>query len=472
MKLPKYVRKTSTRSTALYYDRHVPKDLINVAGKPKVRIPLGLTEDAAGSAILKAAEDAKAEFDALVAMWQKSDALSDDDSALEALAIAALRKAGHSPGGNLKSKVWIPDEIGDEDERDRITRDLLDAMTEDATKHIDTRTKTGKAIKAKAREAFNKAGRKRRVTIEQLWLEYFNEKSDDWDKRARQRAETIGKRFLTMTGNFAVNQEDALERIHAGLDEFVQVRLSEVEASSVKRQMNVWLAALRRGARRYRLNWNIVPPDIGKIKNQARAVIEPSDQHIVIENADSPVGVLWLLSMTCATMQSEIARLNLDDALATLSDDQPHLVFEGKLKTKARTRICPVVVRPDLIIAHLPALHEWLNEVTESNVAHVAKNHIRSILPHNDRLTLHCGRHTYKAAAIQASANPFHTSLIAGWSFGGFRESDHAIAYGREAISQGETLKALTKTQKQIWSHLISRKSGRAKVVSIKRKRR
>jgi len=314
-------------------------------------------------------------------------------------------------------------------------------------------------VKERARMALIKGMGKKRRRISDLWAAWFSDVGERQSERVRAKYAKYGKHLLTITGDHYVDAPDALDQIHRGMDEYVDLKLSEGAGKpGIEKALNLWCAAMRRGSKTHRLRWMIEPPSLTHIKHRVKQkdTLDNDQQMLLVEYADCLEGALMLLELQTACMQSEVKSLDLKKALKSLSHSTPYLLFneDGEGKTEARRRASPITVRPDLIRKWLPEIHDYVNRVTESQVSRLLTNWLTDL--YGTHLTPHgAGRHTFKATALAAAANPMHVAMIAGWSTGGVSLSDHMSRYGRAAIEKSEQLKALSETSRMMFNHLV-----------------
>lgn len=471
---PQYVRPIG--GNALYYDRVIPKRLHSLTSERRIRIPLGLDSDAPQKSIQRSTLDAQEEYEARIALLDSSspDLLGDDK--MNHLVTALLRKLGAQPGlpgarfepldpDNLEHfRGWsIFDADGVEHVIDPDSPDLLASLQSlargVAAGNILGTVDADPVVKERARKALIKGMGKKRRRISDLWNTWFEDVGGRQNERVRAKYQKYGNDLLILTGDHYVDAADALDQVHRGMDEYVELKLSEGAGKpGIEKALNLWCAAMRRGSKTYRLRWMIEPPSLSHIRHRVKVkdTLDDEQQTLLVEHADSFEGALMLLELQTACMQSEIASLNLKKALKSLNHSTPYLLFneDGEGKTEARRRASPVTVRPDLIRQWLPEIHEYLNRVTEAMVSKRLTKWLTDL--YGTHLTPHgAGRHTFKATALAAGANPMHVAMIAGWSTGGVSLSDHMSRYGRAAIEKSEQLKALSETSRMMFDHLV-----------------
>jgi len=474
MDFPKYVRPIG--GNALYYDRVIPKRLHALTSERKIRIPLNLDSDAPLKAIQRASLDASEEFESRIALLDSSSAetLTDDQMAHNVTAL--LRKLNAQPGlPGVRFEQLNPDDLerfrgatvidadGVEHVIDPDSPDLMASLQSLsrglAAGDILAGVEADPIVKERARMALIKGMGKKRRRISDLWAAWFSDVGERQSERVRAKYAKYGKHLLTITGDHYVDAPDALDQIHRGMDEYVDLKLSEGAGKpGIEKALNLWCAAMRRGSKTHRLRWMIEPPSLTHIKHRVKQkdTLDNDQQMLLVEYADCLEGALMLLELQTACMQSEVKSLDLKKALKSLSHSTPYLLFneDGEGKTEARRRASPITVRPDLIRKWLPEIHDYVNRVTESQVSRLLTNWLTDL--YGTHLTPHgAGRHTFKATALAAAANPMHVAMIAGWSTGGVSLSDHMSRYGRAAIEKSEQLKALSETSRMMFDHLV-----------------
>lgn len=490
MDLPKYVR--TMKGNALYYDRAVPTRLHGLSTERRIRIPLGLQSDAPPKTIERAALDASEEYDARIALLDASDVHMLQDDVVAHNVAALLRNLQVEPGMPQVRMVNIDgSELDDESMRGQ------GMFADDGSFHyvgteeespdyaaaVDSMVKTVQAVnilheveahpivKEAAKKALIKGMGKKRKRISDLWAAWFNDVMAEKSEREQKRYQRYGTDLLVLTGDHHVDAPDALDHIHRGMDEYVELKLSEGKGKpGIEKALNLWCAAMRRGSKTNRLRWLIEPPSLSHIKHKVKpkGTLDDEQQKTLLENAGCLEGALMLLELQTACMQSEVASLNLKKALKSLKHSTPYLLFneDTEGKTEVRRRVSPVTVQPEIIAKWLPEIHEWLNSVTESAVSARLSAWLSDL--YGTHLTPHgAGRHTFKATAMAVAANPMHVAMIAGWSTGGVSLSDHMSRYGRAAIEKSEQLRALSETSRLMFANLVD--EAPANVVPLKK---
>ena len=466
--LPKYVR--SDKGDALYYIRFVPTRLQRLTTERKIQIPLDCTESSSTKSILEATGRASEEFDARMKLIEGTSLEAATDDVLEAAVIALLRKLDKKPGAfaNLEFK---PTKDLSKKQIEAIKKQAAEQMTDSLLDGVDANP----LVKEKARQALLKGSRKKRKRISDFWAEWFKAAMDGKSDRERKRYDTVGKNLLTVTGDGYVDAADAEDRLHAGMDAWVDEQIALKKGKpGIQKALNLWLAAMRRGAKKNRLRWALVPPDLSAIRHRVKQkdTLDQQQQVLLADSADCLHGALCLLQLQTAAMQSEVARLDLKKALKSLNHSTPYLLFneDEEGKTANRRRASPVMVRPEIIRKWLPEIHEWLNSVTESNVSKKLSDWLTDLL--DEKYTAHgAGRHTFKSQALAVAANPLHVAEIAGWATGGLQIGQHMVStYGRSAIERSEQLQALANTSRLMFAHMVD--EAPANVVPLKKSKK
>ena len=487
--LPKYVR--TENADALYYVRTVPTRLQSLTPERKIRIPLDCTRSSPTKAILEATGRAAEECEARMKLIESSSPETLSDDVVEANVAALLRKLNAQPG--LPNARFVPT---DPDDLERFrgatvidadgVEHVIDPDSTDLMASLQSLTRGVKAgelladvdanpvIKERARQALIKGSRKKRKRISDFWGEWFADVMDNKSEREKKRYATVGRNLLLATGDCYVDAADAEDRLHAGMDAWVDEQIAERKGKpGIEKALNLWLAAMRRGAKKNRLRWALVPPDLSTIRHRVKQkeTLDTEQQALLAESADCLLGALALLQLQTAAMQSEVARLDLKKAMKSLKHSTPYLLFneDDDGKTANRRRASPVMVRPEVIRKWLPEIHEWLNSVTESNVSRMLGEWLTDLF--GSKYTAHgAGRHTFKAQALAVAANPLHVAEIAGWATGGLQIGQHMVStYGRSAIERSEQLQSLANTSRLMFSHLVEEPP--ANVVPLKKKK-
>jgi hypothetical protein len=474
MDYPQYVRPIG--GNALYYDRVIPKRLHSLTSERRIRIPLGLDSDSPQKAVQRATLDAQEEYESRIALLDSSSTETLSDDQIDQNVAALLRRLSAQPGlPTVRSVPINPDDLeywrgkkvidadGVEHVIDPDSPDIMASLQSMArgiaAGEILAGVDADPVIKERARRALIKGSKKKRRRISDLWQAWFQDVGERQNDRVKAKYAKYGQDLLSLTGDHYCDAADALDHVHRGMDEYVEQKLSEGAGKpGIEKALNLWCAAMRRGSKANRLRWMIEPPSLSHIRHRVKQkdTLDDEQQKVLLDNADCLEGALMLLELQTACMQSEVASLDLKKALKSLNHSTPYLLFneDGEGKTEARRRASPVTVRPDLIRKWLPEIHEYLNRVTESQVSKLLTNWLTDLF--GTHLTPHgAGRHTFKATALAASANPMHVAMIAGWSTGGVSLSDHMSRYGRAAIEKSEQLKALSETSRTMFDHLV-----------------
>ena len=492
MALPKYVR--TIGGTNLYYDRGVPKKLWDFTTQRRIRIPLDVTASDSMRAIFEATGRASDSYDRQLRVIENSDAVIGSEEHLQEAVNTVLKKVGAKSGAAAggKVKTAVP---GKEELLERLTAEgvltlngkkltvtdtdnLFSALAEvigdaRADALLEPVKDEHPAVLAGARQALKSQRRQERLKLSDLWLSYLagrvkryeeSGKSPQQVARDSKKLADLGERFMAHIGDVYVDAPHAADQIHAGLDAYVDAELLRCKPSSVQRRLNDFIAAIKQGVRKKRLQLQITPPDVGKIVSAQKATMSAAQQVELLMKADCMEGALCLLLLQCGGMQSEVQAIDLDEGMRTLQMPVPYLMM-GK-KTEARKRATPVAIGTAHIVKHFPAMHEYVNSVTESAVSHRLATWLQSNI--GPDLTAHCGRHTLKAQAVAKNANPLHVVMIAGWGYGGVKMSDKIVNYGASAIEDSDILQALTETSRQMFPHLVD--AAQPNVTPIRRK--
>jgi integrase len=307
-------------------------------------------------------------------------------------------------------------------------------------------------------------------TNAELWDEYIAERKLDTSTREGKRIQGCWDRFIEIAGDTLIS-ESTLDHIHAGLDAFVEQKLTDGQAvSAIRRNLSEPLAALRRGSAVYRLGWVIEPARLPKYQSKGKRTLNYEQQRVLLDACrdwDDGIAACILLMLQAGAMPSEVKRLDFEQDVHL--EGLPYVIFRGGdsgvTKTEARKRIAPVVLEAQLIARHLEETIQWLNSVTDSTPSATIKKRLKSVL--GEGYTGHCLRHTLRSNCAAVSANPFAVASIAGWKTPGSGLSDIMLNYGKEGLQTSETLLNLQQESLKIHRHLLPQEASN--VIPIRR---
>jgi len=460
-KLPKYVR--IVKGARLRYQRDYPTLLQKVIGKKTFTYPLKVAVGAPDSEINKSVLDATRAFELAVKMAQTSDPESFGLAELDLAALEYLRRNNLQPAQFLREELSGDDlqrlQAGSEDYVDRFT------LAEDSLPdfhRVYMRTKEGLSLSFEDKVvnlAWSKLVDRLKAsprTLNQLWEEYFKDKWPDPTKREAIRDAGRWSRWIAEAGDAAVSS-DTLNHIHDGLDRFVQKRSLEVKQSSIKRDMNVVISALRKASRKYRFGWVIEPPPLSQEPSKQKKVLTRENQRVLVEHCyqlsdkrQQMIASVVLVMLQCGGMPTEVLRLKEDSV--DLSSSIPYLVIKGVTKTRMRPRIVPIVLGKSFLGKHLNEAIQWMSSLVDPSAA--INNFLGAVFKEGS-FTGHCLRHTFEVNSQSVGAHLGHVALIGGWSGNRVGVSEVMLDYGAEGLRQSEILSALHDTSVKIHAHLL-----------------
>ncbi|NRQ00833.1 site-specific tyrosine recombinase XerC [Marinobacterium sp. xm-d-530] len=452
-----------TRTNKLYYQRAYPTKLRELAGKKNFTYSLGLSTEATDRDLKKAVLQADELFDIECRVIQNSNVSAYTSDDVDKLAKLILKKAGVEPDITETHQQYVYDPesstpyfaaelILGEQELDRIGRkiDADQALTveELARKRAFTLLVTKKG--------------KRPVTLSKLWDEYLIHRGLDLNSRNGSKANRYWLNWLSIIGEQYATR-DLNDSIAISLQDYADKRATEVnESSSVERELNDIIAALRFGSKKHRLLWAIERPYVRPTPKKPRKPLTVTEQKSLVTSLflhknmslyEGRIATLILLYLQSGMMSSEVARLKEDDI--SLDSEVPYILIRNATKSEARKRLVPVVLGRKIIHKYLIETIEWLNRVTETTPSAAMKKTIRT-LSGNSNATGHCLRHSFKMNAQASGADVLSIASIAGWNDSKRSVSSHLLNYGHEGIESSEVVMSLYEANKNINKHLIS----------------
>ena len=451
-----------TRTHKLYYQRAYPTKLRELAGKKTFTYSVGLSPDATEREITKAVLQADELFDIECRVIQNSDVSAYTSDDIDKLAKLILKKTGVEPDITETHQQFVYDPesntpyfaaelILGENELDRIGR-KLDAnqplsIDELARKRAFTLLVTKKG--------------KQPITLSKLWNDYLSHRGLDLNSRNGSKANRYWLNWLSIIGEQYATR-DLNDSIAMSLQDYADKRSMEVnESSTVDRELNDIIAALRFGSKKYRLLWAIERPYVKPTPKNTRKPLTLTEQKSLVSSLfsndnmssyEGRIATLILLYLQSGMMSSEVARLKDDDI--SLDGAIPYILIRNSTKSEARKRLVPVVLGAKIIREHLSDTIKWLSSVTETTPSAAIKKTIRT-LSGNTKVTGHCLRHTFKMNAQASGADVLSIASIAGWSDSDRSVSSHLLNYGHEGILNSEIVLNLFNTNKNINKHLI-----------------
>ena len=295
-------------------------------------------------------------------------------------------------------------------------------------------------------------------TFQSLWDAYLKAKNIDINSRDGKRTQKYWDRWLSISGD-QILSENALNMIHDCLDQYVIEREHDgVKGSTIERQLGPVLSCLRSSSRKYRFGWVIEKPEIKKEPPKSKVVLSHQEQRDLVRYCNQSTGrevevaSCILMMIQGGMMPSEVARLTQDRI--NLNSLIPHIVIDGKAKTKSRRRVIPIVFSKEIIEKGLSKTLKWLTRTTDTNQS----KRIQTLMMKstgNTKVSGHCLRHTFRANCEANGASMSSAAVIAGWSGSGIGLSDELLSYGSEGLSSSEVVKGLRDTSLLIHRHLL-----------------
>jgi hypothetical protein len=193
---------------------------------------------------------------------------------------------------------------------------------------------------------------------------------------------------------------------------------------------------------------------------EERIVFTQEEQAAIVQwclKQDDHLAAIVLAQLHSGMMFTELARMLDDyDNNVVLEGSIPYLLVKEDTKKEDRKRIIPIVMGLELLQRNLQQGLIWLNETTDSNHSHTVQNRLRRVT-NNPDATAHCLRHTWNTMASAADIDLIHRALIGGWKAVGKSEkfSRRMLTYGQSGLQSSEILKALQKSQRKVFKHLL-----------------
>lgn len=455
----KYV---TTRTNKLYYQRAYPTKLRGLAGKKNFTYSLGLSTEATDREIKKAVIQADELFDIECRVIQNSDVSAYTSDDVDKLAKLILKKTGvESDITDTYPELFY----SDIDDGASTVAELL--LGEQELDKIGRKIDANQALKVDElarKRAFTllvtKKG-KHPITLSKIWDEYLLHRGLDLNSRNGSKANRYWLNWLSIIGEQYATR-DLNDSIAVSLQDYADKRSQEVnESSTVDRELNDIIAALRFGSKKHRLLWAIERPYVKPTPKNIRKPLTLTEQKSLVSSLlsnndmslyEGRVATLILLYLQSGMMSSEVARLKDDDI--SLESEIPYILIRNATKSEARKRLVPVVLGRKIIQKYLTDTIEWLNSVTETTPSATMKKCIRK-LTGNSKATGHCLRHSFKMNAQAAGADVLSIASIAGWNDSDRSVSSHLLNYGHEGIVSSEIVMSLYEANKNINKHLI-----------------
>jgi len=465
MKLPKYIR---ALKGSLYFQRDYPTRLRHLVAKKTYTSPLGLkVSNVTDVSINKALTTALESYDLHLRMIENSDPTAFNKDDKNSAAREWLRKKNLKVG---QFEYYRKDPViaeREEQEQRQLQPSAYDMAEMSAPEFDDVFYKRANGetlnvhdeVVLTAQAMLTKAASAKPQELMSLWGHYVKHRDLDLESRAGKRSNGHWSKWITIIGNHLI-AADTLDRIHYGLDVYVEERVAEgVKGASIQRGMNEIIACLRYCSRKFRLGWIIEPPAITMQKKKSKAVMTLEQQRLLINNclqatgSDAPVAASIILMLQGAMMPSEVGRLDSDLDIA-LDGPVPFVLIRNETKTDDRQRLVPLVLGVDYLKEHLDEAISWIRRTTDSTPSARIKKMMRKYTG-DDTFTGHCCRHTFRSNCEAAGVPSTVTAAIGGWSGATLGLSDNMLGYGTEGLTNAAVVQQLYSFSKDIHKHLL-----------------
>ena len=452
MKLPRYIRNLNG---SLYYQRDIPTRLKATANKKTFTHPLKLKiHEATEIAINKATARSAEAFDIYLKLVSNSDPNAFSATEIDLAAIEFLRKKGLSKG-ELTAVPPNSEQLGPSDYADFLIPEIDDVSVKSSKgEKLNTQDK----VIERAYSALYKREMAKPQTFQSLWNDYVISQNIDTKSRDGMRVQRHWNRWITISGDQFISN-NSVDLIHDCLDKYVSEReKTEVKGATIQRELSPILSCFRRASKKYRYQWAIEKPYINIEPPPQKPVLTQEEQKKLVDfcmkakGTQTEISICVLLMIQGGMMASEISRLTEDRI--NLDSDIPHIIVDGKSKTKNRRRIIPIVLCKGIIEESIKTKLKWLLKTTESNHSRRIKNFLKKAIG-NEKVTAHCLRHTFRANCIANNASMPSAAVIAGWSGNAIGFSDEMLSYGSKGLSNSDVLKGLWDTSMKIHQHLL-----------------
>ena len=418
------------------------------------------------------------------------DALDDQD--IETAALAILRRIELKAGDLYPSKTETID--GQEQPVDEFGADALvgiDDLIDDTRQGgVERPLTTEEQLRFKAmlraKDALLKPRKRPPRYLSQCFDWYCDNRSKgkpSWPKEGRDYSRMKG-RFTTILGYIgdrSTEDPDVDRYITEGLELYADAMAEEsgMKGQSIERSWKETVATFRRVSKVYKLRWVIEVPEVNTVPAEERIVFTQEEQAAIVQwclkadnSEDDFLAAIVLAQLHGGLMFTELARMLPDyDNSVVMSGNIPYLLVKEVTKKETRKRAIPIVVGVDLLQRHLKEGLKWLNSTTDSNHSHIIQHRLRGATG-NPEATAHCLRHTWNTMASAADIDLIHRALIGGWKAVGKNEkfSKRMLSYGQRGLQSSEILKALQKSQRRVFKHLLPLEAPMvSNVVQLKR---
>jgi len=450
----KYLKK---RNNSLYYERYYPTSLRNVIGKGSLTVRVG-SVGMAETELKRKMLDADEQYSLQCRTAVNTDVNAYAEAEIDSMALAIIEQA------RLRVGELHNQEFGGLNSLEAADIALNGVAT---IEEIQDLTRSGEALELKhkiylrARNLLTQKRQQRRVTLNQLWLDYIQHKGLDMTQPVGKKLQKRWDVFIGITGD-QLCTPDLNQDLSFALQDYADQRSGAVQSSTIERELSTIMSTLKLGSRRHTLGWHFTKPVIKKTpKNHRRPLTIPEQCQLiefcrgdlVTKNKLKYGAVMCLLYLQCGMMPSELQRLDRKNVAFNSDGLVSHIVIDGQTKTNARKRICPIVLENAFISAHLFETMEYFKSTKDSAHSALIQRTLKTATGAND-LSGHCLRHTLRAAWHVAGASLISLAMIAGWSSTGAHVSQQMLSYGAEGLSNAETLQRLRSDLAQVFGHL------------------
>jgi integrase len=287
-----------------------------------------------------------------------------------------------------------------------------------------------------------------------LWLA----QKPDLTKKAKADRDRYWREWCSFIPDDEAATAKSIRTIHRAFNDYTEDMLSRgLTPATVERARGSIRSVLRWSSRKLNLGWTIELQQLPKHTAASKPVLDPDQQRALLDAVVSHEGktaAMVALMLAGGVMTSEIARLDPDEALRTLSTAQPYIVIgaNADVKAEARRRIVPIVWSTEVLEVmrtYLPAAIKRSATTVDPSVTVNNWMKARGI-----GTTGHGLRHTLAVAATVSGVNPLSLARIGGWHMAGGGVSKIMLSYGR-GIDDSELVTSLTADARIIWGHLL-----------------
>ena len=472
----KYVRQTGN---TLGYNRHYPKQFTYPMGKAtqtEVQID-------------RAYANAKEAYAAEVERASGSSIDAFNDKKIEALSLKLLKARGYSEGDVSSFSVSnerqaylravkdqeIPTSPASKAESivndfSRVSIDQIihkDQLGEQLT--LEERIAIEQWVMLQERpEVRQRKKRQKAAKLSDLWEAYGLYRGD-----SALTSVPITKRwklFVSLVGDLPTNatvqgHQELSGKLNIGLEEYKNLRLTQVKGSTVRRELNDIKACLMHFSGIYGWMWVFSRTKIGVKQAGSVAVKIPlsvEHQKMLVayccspEHRDEPTSTMALLYLT-SVMFSEVQRLDLATAQRSLSHPTaPYIIIQGITKTVSRKRVVPITVGLSVVQDGIAGTLEWFRTAGRGKRLWDMRKMLKSATGCDD-YSSHCLRHTFALnCTLNSNVRTMDKINIGGWSAGSGGGGDTKINldYGSASIEEAKLVN-LYKASLEIHSHLL-----------------